>query len=253
MGFIKEVYSNNRAGLVVVFGRGETSEKYFNGDSVEEAMKHFNMYLHNNEIFIRSEDSVALENLNINAEDATEFRATVDAILTTLTDEQAIQAPILFPIWQPNIEYKVGDRIRYENKLYKVIQEHTSEPTWLPINASSLYASLLTDEENNKVLEWIQPESTNGYMTGDQVMHNDILYVSTADNNIWEPGTVGAPWEAKIEKEEEQDNPEISQWTPNFSYMIGDRIMYENIEYESLIDNNVWSPIDYPAGWVVIE
>ena len=31
--------------------------------------------------------------------------------------------------------------------------------------------------------------------------------------------------------------------------MIGDKVIFEGKKYESLIDDNVWSPEDYPAGW----
>ena len=41
--------------------------------------------------------------------------------------------------------------------------------------------------------EWIQPDSTNAYMTGDKVMHNGRTWISTIDNNVWEPGVYG--WE----------------------------------------------------------
>lgn len=30
-------------------------------------------------------------------------------------------------------------------------------------------------------------------MTGDKVTHNGVTYISTIDNNIWEPGVYG--WE----------------------------------------------------------
>lgn len=33
------------------------------------------------------------------------------------------------------------------------------------------------------------------------------------------------------------------------AYMTGDRVTYQGDTYESLIDGNVWSPTDYPAGW----
>ena len=32
-------------------------------------------------------------------------------------------------------------------------------------------------------------------------------------------------------------------------YMKGDKVLYNDKVYESLIDNNVWSPEAYPAGW----
>ena len=39
--------------------------------------------------------------------------------------------------------------------------------------------------------EWEQPESTNPYMKGDKVKHNDKTWVSDIDNNVWEPGVYG--------------------------------------------------------------
>lgn len=309
MGFIKEVYSNNRAGLVVAFGRGQTSANYFNGDSIEEAMKHFNIYLKGYEMYIKTEDEKAINDLGIKAEDAVEFRSTVDAILTTLNDEQAAAAPILFPVWQANVEYKVGDRVRYNGKLYKVIQDHNSQIGWEPIYAASLFASLLIDEENNTILAWIQPDATNAYQKGDKVIHNRIFWVSTVNSNVWEPGTVNAPWQEYIANWENgvayaldqkvlyneviyisliannTDVPDNSEnWEvyvtetpapetptdPDFTepevdqtetitewvtaedgglYMIGDKVIYNDIVYESLIDNNVWSPEAYPGGW----
>lgn len=35
------------------------------------------------------------------------------------------------------------------------------------------------------------------------------------------------------------------------AYMKGDIVSYEGTLYISLIDNNVWSPVAYPAGWEV--
>ena len=298
MGFIKEVYSDNRAGLVVAFGRGNSSATYFNGDSAEEAMKHFNIYLKGYEMYIKTEDEVAINNLGINAADAIEFRSTVNAIIETLTDEQAIAAPVLFPVWQPDVTYKVGERIRYEGKLYKVVQDHTSQSDWVPLHSTSLYAALLTDEENNAILVWVQPDSTNGYSINDKVIHAGQYWISLADNNVWEPDAVNAPWAeyiadwtngvayglnqkvyfnettyislveknteipadstnwkvviTEIPQPEEPSGQVIQEWLPSDKggvYMIGDKVLYEEQVWESLIDNNVWSPADYPAGW----
>ena len=35
------------------------------------------------------------------------------------------------------------------------------------------------------------------------------------------------------------------------SYNKGDIVFYNGTLYQSVIDGNVWSPVDYPAGWVV--
>lgn len=294
MGFIKEVYSDNRAGLVVVFRQGSTSSNYFDGDSVEAAMKYFNLYLKDNEIFIKTEDETAINNLGIEAKDAEEFRSSVDLILNSLDDEQAIQLPILFPLWKIEVEYKVDERIRYNNKIYKVLQNHTSQENWTPALAPSLFAALLIDEVNGTILEWIQPDSTNPYSNGDKVIHNQKFWISTADNNIWEPGALLTPWKEYIVNWEngvayafnqkvvyenityislinsntslptdsnyweeyieipDEETIEIFEWTqPDASsaYSIGDKVIFNGEVYESVIDNNVWSPADYPAGW----
>lgn len=35
-------------------------------------------------------------------------------------------------------------------------------------------------------------------------------------------------------------------------YMKGDKVKFEGKIYESLIDNNIWSPSAYPAGWTEV-
>ena len=48
--------------------------------------------------------------------------------------------------------------------------------------------------------------------------------------------------------------PEFVQPTgSNDAYKKGDKVSFENKVYESTIDNNVWSPAAYPAGWKEIE
>lgn len=43
--------------------------------------------------------------------------------------------------------------------------------------------------------------------------------------------------------------PEWQQPSADNAYMKGDRVKFEGKIYESLLDNNVWSPSAYPAGW----
>ena len=108
------------------------------------------------------------------------------------TDEMSLQVPNLYPAWKVGINYTVGDRVLYEEVLYKVLQTHTSQETWTPINAPSLFAKVLIPDEDI-IPEWEQPGSTNPYMIGDKVVHNGKTWVSIVDNNVWEPGAYG--WE----------------------------------------------------------
>ena len=198
MGFICEKYSENRAGLVVSFSQAETSKNFFAGDSVEEAMKHFNIYEKDGSLFIKTEDSQALNELGIANNEATDFRATVDALIQSMTDEEAVTSQVLFPNWQSGKSYALGERVRYGGKLYKVLQAHTSQDDWTPDVAASLFACLLTDEENGTIQEWTQPDSTNGYSVGNQVMYNGVIYTSLIDNNVWSPADYPAGWQEVV-------------------------------------------------------
>lgn len=108
-----------------------------------------------------------------------------------LDDVQALEVQVLFPEWQAGKVYAVGARVNYKGVLYKCLTTHASQDGWVPDTAPSLWAKVLTDPSGG-ILPWEQPDSTNGYMTGDRVMHNGKTWESLVDNNIWEPGAPGA-------------------------------------------------------------
>ena len=108
------------------------------------------------------------------------------------TDEMSLQVPNLYPVWKEDAVYILGDRVLYNNVLYKVITAHTSQADWAPDVAISLFTKVLIPD-TNVIPEWEQPNSTNPYMTGDKVTHNGKTWVSTIDNNVWEPSVYG--WE----------------------------------------------------------
>ena len=109
----------------------------------------------------------------------------------TFTDEQALKVPTLYENWNgEGLSYCAGKRLRFNGVLYKVLSDHKSQPDWTPEAAPSLFAKVLV-EDPNAIVEWEQPDSTNGYMTGNKVTHNGVIYESLVDNNVWEPGAVG--------------------------------------------------------------
>ena len=107
-------------------------------------------------------------------------------------DVVALEIQEFYDEWQVGVTYVVGRYIRYEEVLYKVTTEHTSQEGWTPDSATSLFAKVLIDPDGG-VLEWQQPDSTNAYMKGDKVTFEGVTYVSTVDNNVWQPGVYG--WE----------------------------------------------------------
>lgn len=125
---------------------------------------------------------------------AKKLRPYIEKAALSLDDNDALEATNLFPNWSPNKEeYKVNDRVRYENILYKCLQTHTPQEIWTPINATSLWAKVLIPDENI-IPEWEQPDSTNSYQIGDKVMFNGKIYESLINNNIWSPEAYPQGW-----------------------------------------------------------
>lgn len=135
---------------------------------------------------------------------ARELRAIIEKAMTetaSLTEAEAISATCLYPKWSGNgVAYVKGQRVQDGGVLYTVLQNHTSQAGWKPTAAPSLFAKVLIPDPS-VVPEWEQPDSTNPYMKGDKVKHNNKTWVSLVDNNVWEPGVTGtaALWQEVTE------------------------------------------------------
>ena len=126
----------------------------------------------------------------ITRQKAYKLREMIVKASTSLSDEDALQAIELYPAWQTGTAYTADERIRYNNTLYRCVQSHTSQDDWTPDITPALWTVVSLDE----FPEWVQPTGAqDAYQKGDKVSHNDKHWISTADNNVWEPGVYG--WE----------------------------------------------------------
>ena len=127
----------------------------------------------------------------ITKEHAYKLRELIEGLSTSLDDETALTGVELFPEWDSDShQYTLGDRIKYKNILYKCVQAHTSQISWEPDLTPALWVVVTIEEWP----EWVQPiGAQDAYMVGDKVSHNELHWVSIADNNVWEPGVYG--WE----------------------------------------------------------
>lgn len=127
-------------------------------------------------------------------EKALALRALIVKASASLSDEDALEAVELFPAWAANTSYELGVRARYDGKLYKCVQSHTSQIGWEPPNVPALWTEVAKPGE---IPVWRQPTGAqDAYNKGDKVHYPDKdgpVYVSTVDNNVWEPGVYG--WE----------------------------------------------------------
>ena len=118
------------------------------------------------------------------------LRKMIEKLSDHMTDGEALENTELLPVWKVGVDYKVGQRVTHNGVVYKVLTDHTSQETWNPTDAPSLFAKVLIPDEN-VIPEWGQPDSTNPYMMGDKVTYNGKTWESEYDNNSWEPGVFG--------------------------------------------------------------
>lgn len=123
-------------------------------------------------------------------EHALKLRELIIKASISLSDEDALEGIELYPLWKVDTAYSMGDRIRYNEVLYKCVQAHTSQADWTPDVTKALWTVVSIDE----FPEWVQPTGVqDAYMTGDKVSHLEKHWICTIDYNVYEPSVYG--WE----------------------------------------------------------
>lgn len=117
-----------------------------------------------------------------------------EQLLPVLTDAQAYTFRYLFPTFEIDKSYEVGERIIYEDKFYKVITTHTSQADWTPDVAVSLFVEI--SDPAIEYPEFKKPINTEtAYMKGDKITFEGNKYVSVIDNNVYSPAEYPQGWE----------------------------------------------------------
>lgn len=93
------------------------------------------------------------------------------------------------------------------------------------------------------------------YTAGTRLRHDGELY-TVLQNHTSQPGWSPKQAPSLFAKVLIPDPDVVPDWQQPDStnpYMTGDKVRFRGEVYESLIDNNVWSPADYPQGWKKVE
>lgn len=102
----------------------------------------------------------------------------------------------VYPDYAVEVSYKINDLIVYNNKLYKVVQAHTSQEDWIPSEVPSLYTPAAPA---GVILEWVQPTGAqDAYAISAVVTHNGFTWKSLIDANVWEPTTANSTLWVKV-------------------------------------------------------
>ena len=68
------------------------------------------------------------------------------------TDEEALDNIELFQTWQSKLGVQVqqGERLYFDDKLFKVLQTHTPQEQWRPDSTASLYVQVVADDSGTE-------------------------------------------------------------------------------------------------------
>lgn len=132
-------------------------------------------------------------------EQAQAIRAGMQALARTAPDAVLLAQPMaVYDEWSADgVAYTLNDIRQYNGLLYRCVQAHTSQATWTPEAAASLWTRIADPAQEWP--EWIQPTGAhNAYAKGAKVSHNGKHWISDVDANVWEPGVYG--WTEQAEE-----------------------------------------------------
>lgn len=126
---------------------------------------------------------------------AYQLRALIERAAASLDDGDALDGIELFQVWAVDTDCAQGIRVRYDGKLYRCEQTHTSQAGWEPPNVPALWTEVAKPGE---IPVWKQPTGAqDAYNKGDKVHYptkDDPIYESVIDGNIWSPEAYPAGW-----------------------------------------------------------
>ena len=120
--------------------------------------------------------------------------------------------------------------------------------------ALTFFAETLSDAQALQVPMLFEEFDGNGvaYEVGKRILYNDVLYKviqAHTSQAEWTPVAAPSLFAKVINETIDGSIPEFEQPNSTNPYMKGDKVIFNGKVYESLIDNNVYSPEAYPAGW----
>ena len=97
-------------------------------------------------------------------------------------DQTALRMIAFYPEYEVDHEYKPGEKFVSDGKLYKVLQAHTSQSTWVPgaAGTESLYARI-DEEHDGTQYDPIPYEGNMALENGKYYTQGGVLYRCTRD------------------------------------------------------------------------
>lgn len=95
-------------------------------------------------------------------------------------DNTALRMKSYYPEWAENTAYSVGYKVQYNGKLWRVVQAHTSQATWEPENAPSLWEQI-NETHDGSSYDPIPYEGNMALENGKHYTQNEVIYLCNRD------------------------------------------------------------------------
>lgn len=130
---------------------------------------------------------------------------TMPTIAPTIKDSAIVTMNSFAPEWKTNHEYKKGEFITYNDRYFRVSQDHTSQVTWHPGDegTEALYYEIVIASDG--IIVWRQPTGEYDAPDKGDLRHypnaDSPVYISKVDGNAYDPDTYPDNWELYSENE----------------------------------------------------
>ena len=132
-------------------------------------------------------------------EQAEKIRTDMNTVTANLSDAEAVLVANLYLPWKVGEIVPVGEIRRFGDKLYRCLQEHTTQAEWTPDVTPALWVEVAAEGEYREIKDGML--STEAFAKGEVGWYQskDNLWKSLIDANVYTPETYPAGWEKYTE------------------------------------------------------
>lgn len=160
-----------------------------------------------------------------------------------LTADEMIHLVGIYPDWSETaVSYTIGDIVEHGLQLWKCIQAHTSQISWVPPAVPALWQPTVP----SGIIPIYDSGLIGGYALDDLVIwpEDGRIWKSLQNANVFEPGAVGTWRDQSLPPIWVQPAGAIGLWHN------GDVAEHNGQNWQCTIDNNAFEP--GISGWVTI-
>lgn len=112
--------------------------------------------------------------------EALKLRGIIEQSAQSLSNETALKAVCLHPMWASGVSYAVGFKVQHNGKLWIVVQAHTAQDGWEPENAPSLWEQV-NETHTGELADPIPYDGNMALENGKHYIQNGAIYLCNRD------------------------------------------------------------------------